>query len=582
MFTLGPSVRVNMRQYLAEGIDGAFPFIVDRSKLPVSESRPNGATFTRIPGRFSVCDHVNGNNRRYRRSVWEKNLQNGSPLQESIKRNAAFGLLEHPKDGLVTLLSPISHHVTKAEMVENRDAAGKLIYEVYGEIALYETEEGKKLKALIEGGYNPLVSSRGYGSLAKGSDGVDEVEEDFVCESWDVVIKPSFENAELTPQRPLSQTAPHIAAPAKPNPTAESVLVENDAQIQQRLAAQGKVIVSKEVADKLNNLKESTTPPSSGASGHAAPASTNGNKAMEINEIKSRITALGSVDPSKLNTQRFAESMGQVEELHQQVAEWSAADPKRSWDAQKMHRQLDTVSTSFSETAQAPIKQSKRLAENNNKLMKVINACAATAVTYKKKLGEALKSVTSQTKMIEELTRRGQGWQKLAESRKGKFLALEKDFDTSCEALDMMAQRYHEDVTELGRRVIVLEFKEKAQTPEIQKALKEATRIRHIATIREKLEPAKKVTEEDGQKESGVEGKQPKEGEQPSHEGIKDDKQKGAGSPDEGKVAESPGKIKNEDKNKPVTEAKVLTNERNIRDVSESVDLVKRLSGTAK
>jgi hypothetical protein len=44
-----------------------------------------------------------------------------------------------------------------------------------------------------------------------------------------------------------------------------------------------------------------------------------------------------------------------------------------------------------------------------------------------------------------------------------------------------MSKRYHEDCTELARRVIVLEFKEKAQTPEIQKSLKEATRLRHIA-----------------------------------------------------------------------------------------------------
>jgi hypothetical protein len=572
-----------MRQYLAEGITGAFPFIVDRSKTPVSESRPNGASFQRIPGRFSVCDCVNGNNRRYRRTVWEKNLQPGSPLLEAIKRNGAFGLLEHPKDGVITLNSPISHQVIKAEMVETKDAGGNTIYEVIGEIALYDTLEGQRLKSFIDGGYNPLVSSRGYGSLAKASDGVDEVQEDYVCEGWDVVIKPSFENAELTPNRQaLSTTSASVAPTPKPNPTAESKTRFESAEIQQ-LAEDGKTWLNR-VEQSLNkNLKEST--PSTGPSAAAAPAPTKTNT-MEINEIKSRITALGSVDPSRLNTQRFAESMGQVEELHQQVAEWSATDPKRSWEAQKMHRQLDQVANAFSETAQAPVKQSKRLAENNGKLMKVINAVASTALTYKKKLGEALKKATAQTKMIEELVRRGQGWQRLAESRKGKFLTLEKDFDTSCEALDLMSQRYHEDVTELGRRVIVLEFKEKAQTPEIQKSLKEATRLRHIATIREQLEGPKdnKLSEEG----SGVEGKQPKEGEQPSHEAIKDEKQKGAGSPDQGKIADEPGKVKNEsapDKSKqtpPLTEARVLTSERNIRDVSESVDLVKRLSGSIK
>ena len=68
-----------------------------------------------------------------------------------------------------------------------------------------------------------------------------------------------------------------------------------------------------------------------------------------------------------------------------------------------------------------------------------------------------------------------------------------------CEALDMMSRRYHEDTTELARRLIVLEFKERTATPEIQKALKEATRLRHIAAIRETLEE-----EEAGKKAAGV------------------------------------------------------------------------------
>jgi hypothetical protein len=560
-----------MRQYLIEGVTGAFPFIVDRSKTPVAESRPNGSSFTRIPGRFSVCDCVNGNNRRYGRKVWEKNLQPGSVLKESISRNAAFGLLEHPKDGIVTLLSPISHHVTDAKMIESTDAQGRKITEVVGEIALLDTEEGKKLKALIEGGYNPLVSSRGYGSLSKATDGVDEVQEDYVCEGWDVVIKPSFENAELTPDR--SSTTARMAEPVAPNPQAESV--------QPKAEATPTTPPAQPVT-----LKESS--PSTGAVAKTPISETKtSTKTMELNEIKSRIDSLRNVDPAK--PKRFAESMTQVEELHQQVAEWAAADPKRSWDAQKLHTTLESIAEGFTDTIKMPAKEAKRLGEQNNKLMRVINAVAQTAVTYKKKLGESLKADGSRVKMIEELTRRGQGWQRIAESRKQKFVTLEKDFNTSCEALDLMAQRYHEDVTELGRRLIVLEFKEKAQTPEIQKSLKEASRLRHIVAIREKLEgkPAKTVQEEEAEK-----GKltQPSDGEAPGKEAIKDEKQKGAGSPDAGKVAKEPGAVTNESKDskakegaQPVAEsAKVLKTERgdlSVRAINESVELVRRLSG---
>jgi len=537
-----------MRQYLIEGVTGAVPFIVDRSKPPVTESQPDGkGSYTRIPGRLSVCDCVNGNNRRYAKRIWEKNLQTGSVLQDSIAKNAAFGLLEHPADGIVTLRSPISHHVTKASMAENRDVAGKIVHEVVGEIVILDTVDGNKLKALIEGGYNPLVSSRGYGSLEKGADGVDEVKDDYVCEGWDVVIKPSFETAELTPQR--STTTATMAAPATPNPQAESIKTAP--------------VAAPALVATPQNLKEST--PSSGA---AKPTSEtpNKNKIMELNELKTSINTLRNADPTKPH--RFAESMSQVEELHQQVAIWAAADATRAWEATKLHQQLESLSTGFTKTIQQPVVESRRLTEQNTKLMRVINAVASTAVTYKKKLGESLKANGSRVKMIEELTRRGQGWQRIAESRKQKAAVLEKDFNTSCEALDLMAERYHSDVTELGRRLIVLEFKEKAQTPEIQKALKEACRLRHIVAIRETLEGKKPVAEADALKK-------PTEGEAPGKEGIKDDKQKGAGSPDEGSVAKAPGKV--------ATENRVIKSGRadlTVSSINESVELVQRLSQT--
>jgi hypothetical protein len=562
-----------MRQYLVEGATGAFPFIVDRSKPLVIESKPGAGSLTRIPGRFSVCDCVNGNNRRYRRNVWEKNLTEGSILKESIKRNAAFGLLEHPKDGIVTLLSPISHHVTSANMVECKGADGNQVYEVVGEITLLDTVEGNKLKALIEGGYNPLVSSRGYGSLQKASDGVDEVCEDYVCESWDVVIKPSFENAELTPNRePLSGTNAHMAAQpeSQASAPAQTALAEN------------------------KNLKEST--PSTGVTSPPAAASVPQTKSysMELNEIKGRISTLESLEPSKLAPARFAESLTHIEELHQEVAQFAAADPKRSWDGQKLHRQLDSVASRFNESAQAPVKQAKKLHENNIKLMKVINAVAQTALTYKKKLGESLKGGTTSQQLKEELTRRGQGWKRVAEDRGQKLTVLEKDFNDSCEALDMMSKRYHEDTTELARRLIVLEFKERAATPEIQKSLKEATRLRHIATIREALEGKKTppVTEEEaGKKASGV-GK-PTDGENPTMakkgDGKKGEKGECCGDePDkvtnESKASGSAPVTESKDK-QPVTEgtgAKLVYSTRDPRSINESVDLVKRLSTAAK
>jgi hypothetical protein len=512
-----------------------------------------------MPGRFSVCDCVNGNNRRYGKRVWEKNLSEGSPLQESIKRNAAFGLLEHPSDGRISLLSPISHLVTKANLVESTDEQGRKVYEVQGEIQIVETEEGKKLKALVEAGYNPLVSSRGYGSLQKAHDGVDDVLEDYVCESWDVVIKPSFNNAELVPNRSASRDQETAFAEA------------------QKPAGAGETRV---VQEQQQTTKAPLPSPEPVAPASAKPSVTE--SIMNLNEIKSRIQALRGVNPAN-NPQRFAESVAEIKDLHMQVDLFISEDSKtRNYQGTTLHRELETVERRWNESAIAPAKQAKRLQENNLKLMKVVHATAKTGLTYKNKLGEAITKVQKGEALVEELTRRGMGWRDLAESRKGKLQGTQQHFDTACEALDIMTERYHTDTVELGRRVLVLEFAEKAATPQIQKLLKEATRLKHIAVVRDIMEGRRTIDAAGKISEASAAA--------PTNESKNDS----AGKPAEGaKVNESkttpaatapaaaPGTVPAP----VVTEARVTltSSTRNPRDVNESIAMVQRMSAaTAK
>jgi hypothetical protein len=554
-----------MRQYLAEGAQGGFTFLVDRTKPFVTESRPGG-TFTRMPGRFSVCDCVNGNNRRYGKRVWEKNLSPGSPLQESIKRNAAFGLLEHPSDGRISLLSPISHLVTQANLVESTDPdTGRKVYEVQGEIQIVETEEGKKLKALVEAGYNPLVSSRGYGSLQKAADGVDDVLEDYVCESWDVVIKPSFSNAELTPNRqPAREQETAFAEAQKPAAAGETRVVQEQQQITPKAPLPS---------------TEPVAPVS------AKPSVTE--SIMNLNEIKSRIQALRGVNPAN-NPQRFAESVAEIKDLHTQVDMFISEDSKtRNYQGSTLHRELETIERRWNESAVAPARQAKKLQENNLKLMKVVHATAKTGLTYKSKLGEALTKLGENEVLVEELTKRGKGWRDVAESRKQKLQVTTQHFDTSCEALDIMTERYHKDTTELGRRVIVLEFAEKAQTPQIQKLLKEATRLKHIAVVRDIME---------GRRTIDAAGKISEATEAPAAAAAApaattESQKNSAGKPaegapiTEGKTAPAAAPAAAAAAPAQVTEAKVTltSSTRNPRDVNESIAMVQRMStATAK
>lgn len=287
---------------------------------------------------------------------------------------------------------------------------------------------------------------------------------------------------------------------------------------------------------------------------------------MEINEIHRRVSELKTVDVSRITPQKLAEGVPVMESLHQEVERYIVANPNDGYEGRKLHNELDSLQKNWSESASQPARRATKLAENNTKLMKIVVATAKAGNQIKSKLGESLKTITRLKKIIEDLTQRGQGWHRIAETRKAKLLTLEKQFDTSCESLDLIAARYHEDVTELGRRVIVLEFKEKAQTPEIQKLLKEATRLRHIAAIRETLE-----------------GKKPEASLTESNQRTGDGAANGAGNAAKAGNAAPAAENKSGEAGKvkpPVTEsAKVLlTVPGDPRGLNESIDIVQRLS----
>lgn len=463
-----------MRQYLAEGLKGSITFFPD--KVPtnlVQENLPDGRKGWRIPGRFSESDVVNGNKRRYRKAVWEKNLQEGSTLRKLISENGAFGLLEHPKDGQVTLESPISHAVTNVAMNESGIVTGEIVIIDYG-----DNSPGRKLKALIEQGYNPRVSSRGFGSLVTGSDGVDEVQEDYVCEGWDVVIKPSFETAVLNPDRS--------------SPALDTVLGRTESQAVAETAE--------------TNLKTGTTkdtPPTPAASTASAPTAEatpqkqsviTESTAMNINEVKQRIAQLRSTDTSKLAPKAFAEGVAVMAELHNAVATYVAEDAKRSWEGTKLHQEIESLENAWASGQTAPAKAAVKLRENQNKVLHVCKNLVETALKYKNALAESLKGSAAQQRLLEEVTTNGQGWMALANKRKARLNFMEKKYVLATECLQVITARYNEDMSALGTHIINLEFKDKL-TPEIQTALKEAKTPKAVLAIREQLEGEPKAAE---------------------------------------------------------------------------------------
>lgn len=534
-----------MRQPLLEGERGAVPFIVDR-KIPFVTENRNGAAFTKIPGRFSICDSVNGNNRRYPKKVWEKNLTEGSALRQAIAKNAAFGMLEHPTNGQISLQSPICILVTEAKLQPATDAAGKQVNEVVGEIIVLNTPEGQKLRALIEAGYNPLVSSRGFGSVVRASDGVDEVQDDYVCEGWDPVLKPSFETAELWAhqegQKPLA-VQPEVA------------LAEGQAPQSAPVASAPAAAAPAPRAEAQKPITE--------------------NKSMDLNNIKSQITAFtGQKVPT--DPKRFAEGLGAMNQLHQEIANYVAEDGKRSYQGSQLHEELQRVETAWASTAMAPSKQVTKLAENNVKTLRVTKLVVEAAVGLRRKLAESLSQNAEATQLVEELTERGQAWVAVADRRKQENADLSKKLDVACEALDIMAARYRQDMTDTGRHIITLEFAEKAQTTEIQKLLKEAKDPKDIIAIREKLEGKKPATPAPASTQEGT----PAAG-APAPAAAPAAPAAGAAAPAPAAAA-APAKVQEGQgsESAPTGEPRVLVP--SVHSVTESVDMVKRLSQSAK
>lgn len=574
------------RQYLAEGLKGSFPFIADTSKI-VTESLPNGLTRTRIPGRFSVCDCVNGNGRRYGKRVWEKNFEQGSTLMQSIKENAAFGLLEHPKDGQVTLQSPICILTTAAKLQEGADQTGKKIWEVVGEISIVGTEEGKKLTALIEAGYNPRVSSRGFGSLVRATDGVDDVQDDYICEGWDVVMKPSFESAVLQPQRESSTAPTTESKVSKAAPISETVVTtsDNNATSVTTIITPGappKMVTTSPGTTVTLEAEEGSQAPTAGA---AAPAKSTTEssqiKTMNINEIKTQIASFRGLDPSKLVPQRFAEGMSQLSALHQEVANFVAEDAKRSWQGQQLHDEIKAIENSWSESQMAPGKRASKLLEDNSKLIRVVKAVAQTALDLKNKIGESVKQQNRQASLLSEVTERGQAWMQRCKAMEAEARKYQRRFMMASEALHQFSTKYKKDVTDMGRAHLALEFKDKI-TPEIQKMLNEAVKPKALVPLRLALEG--KITIETAK--SILEGKisldetvkSLKSASAPAPAKVEESKQTAAPPAAEGK--KEPAAPAKGSPTAPVSEGVTIVSSKpgDPRELNEAVGMVSRLS----
>ena len=136
-----------------------------------------------IKGIFMQSDIKNQNGRVYPFGVLQKQVKHFN--QKFVKESRALGELGHPSGPTINL-DRVSHLITELQ------AEGK---NFIGKAKIMDTPNGKIVKNLLESGVRLGVSSRGLGSVKTNKEGVNEVQDDFVLSTVDIVSDPSAPDA---------------------------------------------------------------------------------------------------------------------------------------------------------------------------------------------------------------------------------------------------------------------------------------------------------------------------------------------------------------------------------------------------
>ena len=153
----------------------------------VTEAKENGGKRYFIEGIFLQADLKNRNGRIYPMEVLEPEVDKYT--KNFIEPKRAYGELGHP-DGPTVNLERVSH-ITESLKREGKNFVGKA--------KILSTPMGKIVEGLMDDGCKLGVSSRGMGSLGKGTPGqmnAQVVQDDFyLATAADIVADPSAPEA---------------------------------------------------------------------------------------------------------------------------------------------------------------------------------------------------------------------------------------------------------------------------------------------------------------------------------------------------------------------------------------------------
>lgn len=153
-------------------------------KFIVEENAESGKKSLFIEGVFLQSNLQNRNGRVYPREIMAKEVDRYVTEQVNTKR--AYGELGHP-DGPNINLDRVSHMIVSLKEDGNN---------WIGKAKILDTPMGNIAASLIKEGAGLGVSSRGLGSLKENSEGINEVQDDFMlATAADIVADPSAPDA---------------------------------------------------------------------------------------------------------------------------------------------------------------------------------------------------------------------------------------------------------------------------------------------------------------------------------------------------------------------------------------------------
>jgi len=139
-----------------------------------------------ISGIFAQADVINKNGRYYPKSVLEKAMQNY--IREYVDKHRGVGEAEHPNSQKINLLR-ITHKIEPNNLVA--DGSNWI-----GKATILDTDVGRNIKALIDGGVKFGVSTRALGNVYRDHKlGANVVKDGLQIVAIDIVFNPSAPKA---------------------------------------------------------------------------------------------------------------------------------------------------------------------------------------------------------------------------------------------------------------------------------------------------------------------------------------------------------------------------------------------------